>query len=114
MEREHTPPTYLTSHHQLLEEGDQFEISFLRLDRCYFLALLRVDTHLLQALWNDLRLSSVGFAFQKQNARCFKQLPHHRIPSVKSERIGKITEDEMGLICAKERAHFCGRISRLN
>jgi len=27
---------------QLLEEGDKYESSFLRLDRCYFLALLRV------------------------------------------------------------------------
>jgi len=31
-------------HHQVLKEGNKFESSFLRLDRCCFLALLRLDT----------------------------------------------------------------------
>ena len=72
MEGEHSPETALTRYHKVLEEGDKFESSFLRLDRCCFLALLRVDTYLLRALWNDLRLPSVGFAFQEENASCFK------------------------------------------
>ena len=46
MQREHTPETDLTRHHQDLEEGDRFESSDLRLERCCFLAILRVDTHL--------------------------------------------------------------------
>ena len=73
MEGEHTPGMDFTRHHHVLEEGDKFENSFLRLDICCFLALLRVDTHLLWALWNDLRLLSVGFAFQEDNASCFKE-----------------------------------------
>ena len=44
MEGQHTPETDLTQHHQDLEEGDRFESSDLRLERCCFLALLRVDT----------------------------------------------------------------------
>jgi len=44
MEREHTPETDLTRCHHVLEEGDKFERSILRLDRGCFLALLRVDT----------------------------------------------------------------------
>ena len=50
MEGEHTPETDLIRHCQVLVEGDKFESSILRLARCCFLALLRVDTHLLQAL----------------------------------------------------------------
>ena len=72
VEEEHTPATDLTMCHQVLEEADKFESSFLILDRCCFLALLRVDTHLLWALWNGLRLPSVGFAFHEENANCFK------------------------------------------
>ena len=53
MEGEHTLETDLTRCCQVLEEGDKFESSILRLDRCCFLSLLRVDTHLLQAFWND-------------------------------------------------------------
>ena len=60
MEGEHPLEKDFTRHHQVLQEGDKFERSFLRLDRC-FLALLRVDTHLLRALWNALRLPLVGF-----------------------------------------------------
>ena len=63
IEGEQTSETDLTRCHQVLEEGDKFEVSFLRLDVCCFLALLRVDTHLLRILWNDLRLHPVGFAF---------------------------------------------------
>jgi len=44
MEVEHTPERHLRRHHQVLEEGDKFEGSFLGLDRCFLLALLRVDT----------------------------------------------------------------------
>jgi len=50
MEREHTPETDLARCHQVLEEGNKFESSFLRLDACSFLSLLRVYTHLLSAL----------------------------------------------------------------
>ena len=77
MEGEHTPETDLIRCYQVLEEGDKFEISFLRLDR-YFLALLRVDIYLLQALLNVLRLLSVGFSFPEKNVSCFKAtaLPH--------------------------------------
>ena len=71
MEGEHTPKTDLTRHHQVLEEGDRFENSFLRLDRCCFLALLRVDTRLLWTFWKALRLPSVGFAFQEEKASSF-------------------------------------------
>ena len=63
--------TDLTRWHQVLDEGDKYESSFLRSDRCCFLALLRVDTHMLRALWNDLRLPSVGFAFHAENASLF-------------------------------------------
>ena len=42
---EHTPETDLTRCHQDFEEGDRFESSDLRLERCCFLALRRVDTH---------------------------------------------------------------------
>ena len=48
MEGEHTPETDLIGCHQVLEEGERFERSDLRLERCCFLALLRVDTHLFQ------------------------------------------------------------------
>ena len=72
MEGEQTPEMDLTRHHRVLGEGDKFESSFLRLNRCCFLALLRVDIHLLWDLWNDLRLPLVGFAFQEENVSCFK------------------------------------------
>ena len=62
-EGEHTPETDLIRRHQDFEEGERFESSDLRFERCCFLALLRVDTHLFRALWKELRLPSVGFAF---------------------------------------------------
>ena len=40
----HTSETDLRRCHQVLEEGDKFESSFLRVDRCCFLAFLRVET----------------------------------------------------------------------
>ena len=46
MEGEHTPETDLIRCHQDLEEGERFESSDLSLERCCFLALLGVDTHL--------------------------------------------------------------------
>ena len=46
MEGEHTPETDLIRRHQDFEEGERFESSDLRLERCCFLALLRVDTQL--------------------------------------------------------------------
>ena len=46
MEGEHTPETDFMRHHQDLEEGERFESSDLSLERCCFLALLRVHTHL--------------------------------------------------------------------
>ena len=60
--------TDLTSRHQVLEEGDKFESSFLRLEGCCFLALLRVDT-------------LVGFAIQEENASYFKATdsPHDSV-----------------------------------
>ena len=72
MEGEHTPETDLIRHHQDFDEGERFESSDLRLERCCFLALLRVDTHLFQALWKELRLPSVGFAFHEAKASCFR------------------------------------------
>ena len=72
MEGDHTPETDLIRRHQDFEEGERFESSDLRLGRCCFLALLRVDTHLFQALWKELRLPSVGFAFHEAKASCFR------------------------------------------
>ena len=46
VEGEYTPETDLIRCHQDFEEGERFESSDLRLQRCCFLALLRVDTHL--------------------------------------------------------------------
>ena len=46
IEGEHTPETDLIRRHQDFEEGERFESSDLRFDRCCFLALLREDTHL--------------------------------------------------------------------
>ena len=46
MEGEHTPETGLMRRHQDFEEGERFESSDLSIQRCCFLALLRVDTHL--------------------------------------------------------------------
>ena len=72
MKGEHIPETDLTRCYQDLEEGDRFESSDLRLERCLFLALLRVETHLFQALWNELRLPSVGFVFHEAKASCIR------------------------------------------
>ena len=72
MEGGHTPETDFTRCHQDLEEGDRFESSDLRLERCCFLALLRVDTDLFQALWKELRLPSVGFAIHEAKASCLR------------------------------------------
>ena len=60
MEGEHTPEMDPIRHHQDLEKGERFESSDLSLERCCFLALLRVDTHLLEALWKEVRFPSVG------------------------------------------------------
>ena len=67
---EHTPEIDITRCHQVLEEGDSFECFALRLARCCFLAFLRVDKHLFRAVWNDLKLPLVGFAFQVKRATC--------------------------------------------
>ena len=98
MEGEHTPETDLTKCHQDLEEGDRFEISDLRLQRCCFLVLLRVDTHLFQALWKELRLPSVGLAFHEVKASCFRTTasPHHKLQCTMGRRKGMTTEDNMG------------------
>ena len=71
MEAEHTPEIDVTRYHQIFEEGDKFESSILRLDRC-FSALLRKVTHLLRALWNELKCPSAGFAFQEEKGSRFK------------------------------------------
>ena len=51
MEGEHTPEADLIRCHQDLEEGDRFESSDLRLEKCCFLALLRVNTHTFSELY---------------------------------------------------------------
>ncbi len=73
MKGEHTPETDLIRCHQDLEEGERFESSDLSLERCCFLALLRVDTHLFRALWKELRLPSIEFAFHKAKASYFRK-----------------------------------------
>ena len=83
-----------TKHHQVLEEGAKFESSFLRLDRCCFLALLKVDTHLLRTFWNALRFPSVVLAFQEEKASS-EQLPHHRIQYTMGRKKGRIIEDKV-------------------
>ena len=72
MEGEHTSETDLIRCHQDLEEGERFQSSDLSLQRCCFLALLKVDTHLFLASWKQLRLPSVGFAFHEAKASCFR------------------------------------------
>ena len=74
IEREQTPEADLARCHQVLEEGDKFESSILRLDRC-FLALLRMDTYLLRTFGNAPRLLSVRFSFQEEKASCLKTNP---------------------------------------
>ena len=66
----HTPERDLIRCHQDLEEGERFESSDLRLERCCFLALLRVDTYLFRALWKELRL---------QRQVVSGQLPRHKL-----------------------------------
>ena len=87
MEGEHTPETDLTGCHQDLEEGDRFESSDLRLERCCFLALLRVDTHLFQDLLKELRLPSVRFAIHEAKASCFRTTasPHASVNQGREE-----------------------------
>jgi len=72
MEGEPTSETDLIRCHQDLEEGERFQSSDLSLQRCCFLALLKVDTHLFLASWKQLRLPSVGFAFHEAKASCFR------------------------------------------
>ena len=72
MEEEHIPETYLIRCHQDLEEGERLESSDLSIERCCFLPLLRLDTHLFRALWKELRLPSVGFAFHEAKGSCFR------------------------------------------
>ena len=91
MEGEHTPDTDLPRCHQVLEEGDKFESLILRFDRCCFLSLLRVDTHLLLTLWNAPRLPS-----RKRRPVVSEQLPHHRIQCTMGGKKVGIIEDEMG------------------
>ena len=79
MEGEHTPLTDLIRCHQDLESGERFESSDLRLGRCCFLALLRVDTHLFRALWKELRLPSVGLLSTRQRQVLSGQLPRHKL-----------------------------------
>ena len=111
LEGRRTPETDLTLCHQVLEEGDKFESSFLRLDGCCFLALQKVGHTLVADVWNDLRLPAVGFAFQEEKESCFRssasphhsvseQLSHHRIQFTMGWKKATITEDEMGMICA--------------
>ena len=62
MEGEHTPETDLMRCHQHLKEGDRFESSDLRLERCCCLALLRVDTLVLSFMeGTEITLSWVCF-----------------------------------------------------
>ena len=63
MELEHTPETDLIRRHQDLEEGERFESSDLSLERCCFLALLRVDSELVPSFMEgtEITLSWVCF-----------------------------------------------------
>ena len=104
MEGEYTPETDLTRHHQVLEEGDKFESSFFRLDRCCFLALLKEDTYLLWALWNSLRLPTFGFAFQEENASCFKATASRQDSENREQEDGKEN-------CRRDGMNLCTRRS---
>ena len=75
MEGEHTPETDFIKHYQILEESDKFENSFLRLDRCCFLALLRVW----QTFWNALRCLWSNLPSRKIRQVVSERLPHHMI-----------------------------------
>ena len=62
MEGEHSPETDLIRCHQDLEEGERIESSDLSLERCCFLALLRVDTLVLSFMeGTEITLSWVCF-----------------------------------------------------
>ena len=97
MEGERTlDTTDLIIRHQDLEEGGRFESSDLRLEGCCFLALLRVDTHLFRALWKELILPSVGFAFHEAKASCFRTTASPQASVNHERRKGRTTEDERG------------------
>ena len=72
MEGEHKPETDFTRHHQVLMEGDKFESSSLRLDRCCFLAPLRVDTHLLRALVESTEIAFGRICFPGKEGKLFQ------------------------------------------
>ena len=63
MEGEQTPETDLTRHHQDLEEGDRFESSDLKLERCCFLALLRCRHTVVSSFMEgtEIAFSWIGF-----------------------------------------------------
>ena len=65
MKGEHAPETDVTRCHQVLEYGDEFESSFLRLDRC-FLALIRVNTLVVDFLEStEIAFSQICLAGQE-------------------------------------------------
>ena len=76
-ERGHVPETDLTRCHQVLDVGDKLKSSIFRLDTCCFLAILTMDTHLLQALWQELILSLVGFYI----SQVWKHVPEQCVAS---------------------------------
>ena len=72
-------------------------------DKCYFLALLRVDTHLLLALWNDLRLPSIEYAFQEEKGSYLKAIvsPHDSVSQGKEDWYDNCRQDGTNL-CISE------------
>ena len=76
MEGKLTLEADFTGRRQDLEEGDRFESSDLRLERCCFLALLRVDTLVSRFVeGTELILPSVGFVFHEAKASWFRPTP---------------------------------------
>ena len=74
IEGEHTPEIDLTRYHRVLE-GDKFESSFLRLDRCYFLALLSGRT----LVADFLEFTEIAFGWISLPGREGKLFPSNRL-----------------------------------
>ena len=87
----------------------------LRFERCCFLALLKVDMHLFQALWKELRLPSVGFALHEAKGSCFRTTALRKASVNHGRRDGRSTEDEMMLekIAIGDQLKFDGCLKTL-
>ena len=83
-------------------EGDKFESSLLRLDRCCFLVNFKAGTHLLWTFQNVLRLPSIGLAFEEEKASYFRAIPSPQVSEYLGQEKGRISEDEIGWICEWE------------